>query len=54
MKGMSGHSVRGPVSIDPATRDIVQDVYIRKGEKIGNQVFKVEFDKVEKVRDPGV
>jgi branched-chain amino acid transport system substrate-binding protein len=54
MKGMSWNSVRGPVSIDPATRDIVQNVYIRKAEQVDGGVYNVEFDKVEKFRDPGV
>jgi branched-chain amino acid transport system substrate-binding protein len=54
MKGMAWNSVRGPVSIDPATRDVVQTVYIRKAEMVGGAMFNVEFDKVEKVRDPGI
>jgi branched-chain amino acid transport system substrate-binding protein len=54
MKGMSWTSVRGPVTIDPATRDIVQTVYIRKAEQVNGAMYNVEFDKVEKVRDPGV
>jgi branched-chain amino acid transport system substrate-binding protein len=54
MKGMSWTSVRGPVSIDPATRDIVQNVYIRKAEQGDGGVYNVEFDKVEKFKDPGV
>jgi branched-chain amino acid transport system substrate-binding protein len=54
MKGMAWTSVRGPVSIDPASRDIVQTVYIRKGEMVNGQIYNVEFDKMEKVRDPGV
>jgi branched-chain amino acid transport system substrate-binding protein len=54
MKGMSWTSVRGPVSIDPATRDIVQDVYIRKAEQTNGGMYNVEFDKVTKFKDPGV
>jgi branched-chain amino acid transport system substrate-binding protein len=54
MKGMAWTSVRGPVSIDAATRDIVQNVYIRKAEMNNGGMFNVEFDKVEKFRDPGV
>ena len=37
MKGMSWESPRGPISIDPETRDIVQNVYIRKVEKKDGQ-----------------
>ena len=51
-KGMQWESPRGPISIDPETRDIVQTVYIRRVEKIGNQLRNVEFDKVENVKDP--
>jgi len=54
MKGMSWTSVRGPVSIDPQSRDIVQNVYIRKAEKRDGGIYNVEFDTIEKVRDPGV
>lgn len=54
MKGQTWTSVRGPVMIDPATRDIVQNVYIRKAEQGNGGVFNVEFDKVEQFRDPGV
>lgn len=54
MKGLSWESVRGPMSIDPDTRDVVQNVYIRKGEKIGDQVWNVEFDQIDQVKDPGV
>jgi branched-chain amino acid transport system substrate-binding protein len=51
-KGMKWESPRGPVSIDPETRDIVQTVYIRKVQKVGNAIVNVEFDKVENVKDP--
>ena len=52
-KGMSWTSPRGPVSIDPATRDIVQNVYIRKVERVGDQLQNVEFDKIADFKDPG-
>ena len=52
-KGLKWMSPRGPVSIDPVTRDIVQNVYIRRVEKVGNQLQNVEFDQVNEVRDPG-
>ncbi|HEY1247152.1 MAG TPA: ABC transporter substrate-binding protein [Hyphomicrobiaceae bacterium] len=51
-KGMRWESPRGPVSIDPETRDIVQTVYIRRVEKAGAGTLNVEFDKVENVKDP--
>lgn len=52
-KGMKWTSPRGEVMIDPATRDIVQDVYIRKVERVGNHLQNVEFDVIQDVKDPG-
>jgi branched-chain amino acid transport system substrate-binding protein len=51
-KGMSWESPRGPISIDPETRDIVQTVYIRKVEKVGGELVNVEIEKFENVKDP--
>jgi branched-chain amino acid transport system substrate-binding protein len=51
-KGMAWESPRGPISIDPETRDIVQTVYIRRVDKVGGQLLNVEFDKIENVKDP--
>jgi branched-chain amino acid transport system substrate-binding protein len=51
-KGMAWESPRGPVLIDPETRDIIQTVYIRRVERVGGELRNVEFDKVEKVKDP--
>ena len=51
-KGMRWESPRGPISIDPETRDIVQTVYIRRVEKVGGALRNDEFDKVENVKDP--
>lgn len=45
LKGMKLNSPRGPVTIDPTTRDMVQNVYIRKVERVNQQLFNVEFDK---------
>jgi branched-chain amino acid transport system substrate-binding protein len=53
MKGMRLASPRGSIMIDPETRDIVQTVYIRRVEKIGGQLYNVEFDKFPDVKDPG-
>src|SRR5690606_1092556 len=52
MKGMEWMSPRGPVSIDPETRDIVQDVYLRRTEKVDGELYNIEFDTIEKVKDP--
>jgi len=51
-KGMSWESPRGPMSIDPQTRDVIQTVYIRRVEKVGGELRNVEFDKIENVKDP--
>jgi branched-chain amino acid transport system substrate-binding protein len=51
-KGLKWESPRGPMSIDPETRDVVQTVYIRRVQKVGNELVNVPFDKVENVRDP--
>jgi branched-chain amino acid transport system substrate-binding protein len=51
-KGMKWESPRGPVMIDPETRDIIQTIYIRRVEKVGGRLVNVEFDKVENVKDP--
>ena len=53
MKGAKWMSPRGPVMIDPETRDIVQTVYIRKVEKVGGELYNVEFDKFPDQKDPG-
>ena len=52
MKGMKWESPRGPISIDPETRDIIQNVYIRKVEKKNGQLYNVEFATFEAVKDP--
>lgn len=52
-KGMSWTSPRGPISIDPETRDIVQTIYIRKVEKVSGKLQNVEFDQVANLKDPG-
>ena len=51
-KGLGWDSPRGPMSIDPETRDVVQTIYIRRVQKIGNEFVNVPFDKIEKVKDP--
>jgi branched-chain amino acid transport system substrate-binding protein len=52
MKGASWESVRGPVTIDPDTRDIIQNIYVRKTEKVGSELFNVEFATITAVKDP--
>jgi branched-chain amino acid transport system substrate-binding protein len=54
MKGQVFESPRGPVLIDAQTRDIVQDIYIRRVERVNGHLYNVEFDKQTAVKDPGV
>jgi len=51
-KGLKWDSIRGPMSIDPDTRDVVQTIYIRRVQKVGNELVNVPFDKIENVKDP--
>ncbi len=52
MKGQSWTSPRGPVSIDPQTRDIVQNIYVRKVERKDGELYNVEFATIPNVKDP--
>ncbi len=52
MKGMKWESPRGPISIDPQTRDIVQNVYIRKVEMVNGEPWAIEFKTFPAVKDP--
>lgn len=52
MKGMAWESPRGPISIDAETRDIIQDIYVRRLVRVNGQLYNVEFDKFDAVKDP--
>ncbi|HPW07416.1 MAG TPA: ABC transporter substrate-binding protein [Burkholderiaceae bacterium] len=52
MKGQIFESPRGPIYIDGQTRDIVQNVYIRRVERVNGQLYNVEFDVLKDVKDP--
>ncbi|NUY04768.1 ABC transporter substrate-binding protein [Paraburkholderia youngii] len=52
MKGQKWNSPRGPVELDPQTREMVQNVYITRTERMNGQLFNVSFDKVDAVKDP--
>jgi branched-chain amino acid transport system substrate-binding protein len=53
MKGMAWESPRGPISIDPETRDIVQNIYVHRVERVDGELYNVEFQTTEAVKDPG-
>jgi branched-chain amino acid transport system substrate-binding protein len=52
MKGQVFESPRGPMYIDAQTRDVVQNVYIRKVEKVGGKLYNQEFATIKDVKDP--
>jgi branched-chain amino acid transport system substrate-binding protein len=52
IKKLRWNSPRGPIFVDPATRDVVQTVYVRRVEKKGGRLFNVEFDKFPEFKDP--
>jgi branched-chain amino acid transport system substrate-binding protein len=52
-RGMTWKSPRGTVRIDPATRDVVQDIYVRKVQMVGGKPFNVEFETFPGIKDPG-
>ncbi len=51
-KGLAWESPRGPISIDPETRDIIQNIYIRKVERKNGELYNVEFATFTAVKDP--
>ncbi|MBI3533306.1 MAG: ABC transporter substrate-binding protein [Burkholderiales bacterium] len=53
MKGQTFESPRGPMFIDAQTRDVVQNIYLRKVERVGGELHNVEFDVIKDVKDPG-
>ena len=53
LKGMKLESPRGPIAIDPETRDVVQTVYVRRVKKVGGELYNVEFAEFKNVKDPG-
>ena len=53
MKGQVFESPRGPVLIDAQTRDIVQDIYLRRVERRDGQLWNIEFDAIKAMKDPG-
>ncbi len=53
MKGQSFESPRGPMKIDPETRDVIHNIYVRKVERVNGQLFNQEFETFKDVKDPG-
>ena len=40
------------MTIDPETRDVIQNIYMRKVEKVNGELWNIEFATVEAVKDP--
>jgi branched-chain amino acid transport system substrate-binding protein len=53
LKGMKINSPRGPITLDAATRDVVQTEYVRRVEKVGGELLNIEFDQFPNQKDPG-
>jgi len=53
MKGQRWVSPRGPMAIDPATRQAVQNVYLREVKMVNGKPWNVEFETFKDVKDPG-
>jgi len=51
-KGMSWESPRGPMTIDPQTRDVIHNIYLRRVEKRDGELWNIEFATIENVKDP--
>jgi branched-chain amino acid transport system substrate-binding protein len=53
MRGQSFESPRGPLQIDPATRDVIHNIYVRRVERVGGELYNVEIETFKDVKDPG-
>jgi branched-chain amino acid transport system substrate-binding protein len=51
-KGLKWDSPRGPMSLDPQSGDVVQTIYIRRVQKVGDELVNVPFDRIPEVKDP--
>jgi branched-chain amino acid transport system substrate-binding protein len=51
-KGLKWESPRGPMMIDPESRDAVENIYIRRVEKVNGQLVNVDIDTIKDVHDP--
>ena len=48
----NANSPRGPISIDPQTRDIIQNEYVREVRRVGGILANVELETIKSVKDP--
>jgi branched-chain amino acid transport system substrate-binding protein len=40
------------MSIDPETRDVISNIYLRRVERVNGELWNIEFATVENVKDP--
>jgi branched-chain amino acid transport system substrate-binding protein len=52
MKGLGFESPRGPIMVDPATRELTQNIYIRRVERRDGQLWNIETETFANVPDP--
>ncbi len=52
LKGWKYDSPRGPIMIDPDTRDIVQNEYLRRVDRVNGQLQNTELETIPMVKDP--
>ena len=52
VRGLKLESARGPIQIDPQTRDIVQNIYIREAKRVDGKLANVEIATIPMVKDP--
>jgi branched-chain amino acid transport system substrate-binding protein len=52
IKGKTFDSPRGQIMIDPVERDIIQDIDVRRVEKVNGQLANVVIGKIPMVKDP--
>jgi branched-chain amino acid transport system substrate-binding protein len=52
LKGWKYDSPRGPIMIDPETRDVVQNEYLRRVDKVGGKLRNTEVETIPMVKDP--
>jgi branched-chain amino acid transport system substrate-binding protein len=53
LKNLKLESPRGPIAIDPQTRDVVETIYVRRVQQVDGKLYNVEFDQFANVKDPG-
>lgn len=54
IKTFAWESPRGPVAVDPQTRELIQNIYIRRIEKVNGAYVNKPFKTYPAIKDPGV